>query len=65
MSNLAAVFLFSGLFLAFGGIGGMDAVPVWEPNPYFWHQLAAVFVGMFFMFIAVMLMPHQGDSEDA
>lgn len=63
MTNLAAAFLFGGFLLTFGAVGGMDAVPVWEPNPYFWHQVVMAFTGLFFMFIGVIIMPEERDYE--
>lgn len=63
MTNLAAVFLFGGFLLTFGAVGGMDSVPVWDPNPYFYHQLAAAASGLFFMWIGVLLLPGEDHYE--
>ena len=52
-SKLSGLMILTGILLTFGAVGGMDAVPVWEPNPWFFHQLAAAFIGMFLMFMAV------------
>ena len=57
MNRIQATALFTGFLLVFGAVGGMDAVPVWEPNPWFFHQLGAAFIGMFLMFMAVITQP--------
>lgn len=63
MTNLAAAFLFGGFLLTFGAVGGMDAVPLWEPNPYFWQQIAAALAGLFFMVIGMIIMPKEHTDE--
>ena len=55
-----AGFLISvGLVLTFGAVGGMDAVPVWEPNPWFFEQVIIALVGVFMMFMGTVLIGEQ------
>ena len=62
-SKLSGLMIFTGILLIFGAVGGMDAVPVWEPNPWFWHQALIALVGMFIAFIGTVLLPEERDYE--
>jgi hypothetical protein len=64
MNSIQATALFTGFLLVLGAVGGMDAVPVWEPNPWFFHQLGAAFIGMFLMFMAVFTQPLTMEVRD-
>lgn len=63
MTRLAATMIFTGIMLTFGAVGGMEAVPVWDPNPWYWYQAAIALTGLFFMFIGVILLPREQDHE--
>jgi succinate-acetate transporter protein len=43
---LGAAFLFGGLLLVFGAVGGMEHQP-----DYFWAQTATAVVGLFWMWV--------------
>jgi len=51
MNRIQATALFTGFLLVFGAVGGMD-----DPDQaeFFLHQLAAAFIGLFLMFMAVI-----------
>lgn len=38
--------IFVGLMLTFGAVGGMDSVPVYEPNPNYRLQVLLAFAGL-------------------
>ena len=61
--KLAATMIFGGFLLVFGAVGGMEAVPVWEPNPWFWHQAAIALLGLFMAFMGTMLLPQETVDE--
>ena len=56
MQKLGVFMVFGGLFLAFGAVGGMESIPVWEPNPDYWLQAMAAVGGMISSFLGLALM---------
>ena len=60
MMKLAATFLFGGVLLMFGAVGGMED-PAKEA--FFLEQLALAATGIFFAFVGVLLLPQEQDYE--
>lgn len=56
MGKLGAVMVFGGLFVAFGAVGGMESVPVWEPNPDYWLQASLAVGGMISAFLGLAVL---------
>ena len=56
MTKLAMTFIFGGFLLMFGAVGGME-----DPTKvdYLFEQMITAFVGVFFAFIGVMLLPQE------
>lgn len=56
MTKLAMTFLFGGFLLMFGAVGGME-----DPTKadYFFEQMVIAFVGVFFAFVGVMMLPQE------
>jgi hypothetical protein len=54
MAKLAAAFIFGGILLVFGAVGGME-----DPDKahYFWQQLAMAVVGLSWMAVGVHILP--------
>lgn len=50
---LGGVFLFGGFLLVFGAVGGMDNP---EQAEYFWYQLSAAVMGLFWMWVGTRLL---------
>lgn len=56
MTKLAAAFIFGGLLLMFGAVGGMD-----DPTKadYFLEQLVMAAMGLFWMFVGTAMLPQE------
>ena len=61
---MAGFLMIVGFMLTFGAVGGMDAVPVWEPNPWFLEQVVLAFVGVFMMFIGMINLDPEEHEDD-
>jgi glycerol uptake facilitator-like aquaporin len=61
MNKIQATALFTGFLLVFGAVGGMDNP---DQADMFFHQLAAAFVGLFMMFMAVFTANLEGSSDE-
>lgn len=59
MTRVAAALIFIGILLMFGAVGGMEAVAVWEPNPWYWHQVVIAIVGLVTMGLGACLLPKE------
>ena len=56
MTKLAMTFIFGGFLMMFGAVGGME-----DPTKvdYFFEQMIVAFVGVYFAFMGVMLLPQE------
>jgi hypothetical protein len=56
MTKLAMTFIFGGFLMMFGAVGGME-----DPTKvdYFFEQMIIAFVGVFFAFVGVMMLPQE------
>lgn len=56
---MAGFLIAVGFVLTFGAVGGMDSVPVWETNPWFFEQVVLALVGVFTMFVGTLMIGEQ------
>ena len=61
---MAGFLMIVGFMLTFGAVGGMDSVPVWEPNPYFLEQVALALLGLFMMLIGAIFLDTKEQDHD-
>jgi hypothetical protein len=56
MTKLAMTLIFGGFLLMFGAVGGME-----DPSKadYFFEQMITAFVGVWFAFMGVILLPQE------
>lgn len=61
MQSFGAVFLIVGFMLTMGAVGGMESVPVYEPNPLYGYQVLLAFIGVAIMYGGVSML---GDEDE-
>jgi hypothetical protein len=56
MTKLAAAFIFGGILMMFGAVGGME-----DPSKadYFFEQIVVAVVGVFFAIVGTALLPRE------
>lgn len=60
MSRLSAMFIFAGFLLVMGAVGGMDNP---DQAEYFFEQLVAAGMGVFFALLGVLTLPEEFRDE--
>jgi Co/Zn/Cd efflux system component len=60
MTKLAMTFIFGGILMMFGAVGGME-----DPSKadYFFQQIVIAVVGVFFAIVGTVLLPEERDYE--